>query len=170
MNWIWVWLGIVVVALVLEFITMELVSIWFAFGGFVSLIMSACGASVASQWIVFGLLSLGCILGLRKVSLKLLQKDIDNKVTSKELAIGTETRLLEDIAVTKKGLIKVNGVEWSAISEKGEDIKAGALVKIVAQQGNKYVVKKIADAETEEEKTETKQNVKTKEDKKGVEE
>ena len=57
MNWIWVWLGIVVVALVLEFITMELVSIWFAFGGFVSLIMSACGASVASQWIVFGLLS-----------------------------------------------------------------------------------------------------------------
>ena len=108
MNWIWIWLGIVVVALVLEFVTLELVSIWFAFGGFVALIMSACGASVESQWIVFGIISLACILGLRKVSLKLLQKDDNHKITSKELTIGSTTELLEPISETHKGLIKVN--------------------------------------------------------------
>ncbi len=142
MNWIWIWLGIVVVALVLEFVTLELVSIWFAFGGFVALIMSACGAGVVSQWIVFGIISLACILGLRKVSLKLLQKDDNHKITSKELTIGSTTELLEPISETHKGLIKVNGIEWTAIGEKEDtEIKAGTLVKIIAQKGNKYVVK-----------------------------
>ena len=152
MDWIWVWLGVVVVALVLEFITLELVSIWFAFGGFVALIMSACGAGVASQWIVFGIISLACILGLRKVSLKLLQKDDDHKITSKELTIGSTTELLESITKTQKGLIKVNGIEWTAIGETEDtEIDAGTLVKIVAQKGNKYVVKpeKIVDKKGE---------------------
>lgn len=142
MDWVWIWLGVVVVALVLEFVTMELVSVWFAFGGFVSLIMSLTPASVASQWIVFAIVSLACILGLRKLSLKLLQKDQDHKVTNKELTIGTTTKLLEGINKTKKGLIKVNGVEWTAIAENEDaEIEEGSLVKIVGQRGNKYIVK-----------------------------
>lgn len=142
MDWVWIWLGVVVVALILEFVTMELVSVWFAFGGFVSLIMSLTTASVASQWIVFTIISLACILGLRKLSLKLLQKDQDHKVTSKELAIGTITKLLEGISKTKNGLIKVNGVEWTAIAENEEtEIEEGSLIKIVGQRGNKYIVK-----------------------------
>lgn len=142
MDWVWIWLGVVVVALILEFVTMELVSVWFAFGGFVSLIMSLTTASVASQWIVFTIISLACILGLRKLSLKLLQKDQDHKVTSKELAIGTTTKLLEGISKTKNGLIKVNGVEWTAIAENEEtEIEEGSLIKIVGQRGNKYIVK-----------------------------
>lgn len=142
MDWVWIWLGVVVVALILEFVTMELVSVWFAFGGFVSLIMSLTPASVASQWIVFAIVSLACILGLRKWSLKLLQKDQDHKVTSKELAIGTTTKLLEGISKTKNGLIKVNGVEWTAIAENEEtEIEEGSLIKIVGQRGNKYIVK-----------------------------
>lgn len=142
MDWIWVWLGIVVVALVLEFVTLELVSIWFAFGGFIALIMSACGAGVASQWIVFGVVSLACILGLRKLSIKLLQKDDNHKITSKELTIGSVVELLEPISETQKGLIKVNGVQWTAIGEKEDtEIPAGTLVKIIEQKGNKYVVK-----------------------------
>ncbi len=152
MDWVWIWLGIVVVALVLEFVTMELVSVWFAFGGFVALIMSLTPASVASQWIVFAIVSLACILGLRKLSLKLLQKDQDHKVTNKELTIGTTTKLLETISKTKKGLIKVNGVEWTAIAENEDTtIEEGSLVKIIGQRGNKYIVK--LEKAKEEEKT-----------------
>ena len=69
MDWVWIWLGVLAVALILEFITMELVSAWFALGAFVALILAACEVSLEVQWIVFGLVSIISILLLRKISL-----------------------------------------------------------------------------------------------------
>ncbi len=145
--WIWVWLGIVAVTLVFEFVTMEMASIWFSLGAFVALILSACGASLEAQWIVFGVVSIASILGLRKVSLKWLQRDEGQKVTSKELTIGKQFELLTSISKTTPGTIKINGVEWSAICKIQPTVDAGTMVEVVELVGNKYVVKPVKEKE-----------------------
>ena len=78
--WIWIWLGVIAVALLFEFVTMELVSVWLSLGAFIALILAVCGVSLEVQWIVFGAVSILCILLLRKVSLKFLLKNNNEKL------------------------------------------------------------------------------------------
>lgn len=151
MDWVWIWLGVLAVALILEFITMELVSAWFALGAFVALILAACEVSLEVQWIVFGLVSIISILLLRKISLKYLFKNSDKQVLNTEMTIGKDYELLSDITKNEKGTIRVNDVVWSAVSEDGSEIKAGTRVKVVELKGNKYVVKPIKAEEKKEE-------------------
>ena len=40
MIWVYIWLGVVAIAMILEFITMDLVSIWFSVGGLVAMVLS----------------------------------------------------------------------------------------------------------------------------------
>ncbi len=142
MTWVWIWLGVVAVTLLLEFVTMELVSVWFALGAFVALILASFGVPLEIQWIIFGIVSIISILSLRKVSLKLLQKNESSKVTSKELTVGKTFELLTDITENAPGTIKINGVEWNVVSKTETEIKAGERVEVVDLVGNKYVVKK----------------------------
>ena len=45
MAWTYVWLGVTAVALIVEFITSDLLSIWFAGGGIIAMILALCGLS-----------------------------------------------------------------------------------------------------------------------------
>ena len=38
---IWIWLGVTVISLIVEFITFDLASIWFAAGGIVAMIIAS---------------------------------------------------------------------------------------------------------------------------------
>lgn len=148
MEWIWIWLALLITSIIFEFITMELVSVWFAVGAFVSLILSICGASVEVQWIVFASVSIVCIIGLRKVSLGILLKNDKAEITKKDMVIGKEFKLLTDITKERKGTIKINDVEWSVVSKNGEAVKAGSRVKVLELKGNKYIVEKTFEQKT----------------------
>lgn len=75
MTWLYILLGVVAVSMIIEFITLKVVSIWIAIGGVVAMILAACGVGYEIQIIVMVLVSVACILGLRKVTLKLLDKN-----------------------------------------------------------------------------------------------
>ena len=50
----WIWLAIIVVALIIEIVTLDLVSIWFSFGAVVPFILSAIGGiPIEIQIVVF---------------------------------------------------------------------------------------------------------------------
>ena len=141
MVWVYIWLGVVVASLILEFVTMELVSVWVSIGGFIGMILALCGVNYIVQLVVAIVISIACILGLRKVTLKFLNKNQDK--TNIDLAVGTHVKLLEDVTEEKMGSAKYNGVVWSVKSEdETKKIKAGALVEIVKVEGNKLIVKK----------------------------
>jgi membrane protein implicated in regulation of membrane protease activity len=152
--WIWIWLGVVAVTLMLEFITLELASVWFSLGGLVALILAVCGCSVEVQWIVFGVVSIVSILLLRKVSLKYLLKNNNEKISNTDMTIGKNFELLTDINPNQCGTIKVNDVVWSVVAvDSSSEIKSGTRVEVVELKGNKYVVKPfLADNEKKEEK------------------
>ena len=75
MTWVYIWLGVLALSLILEFVTLELVSIWVCVGSFVSMILALIGVGVEIQLVVAVVISVGCILGLRKFALKFLNRN-----------------------------------------------------------------------------------------------
>ena len=106
---IWVWLGVVVVSLIIEFVSISMTSLWFAFGGIISLILAASGVGIVWQVCVFSIVSFVCLLSLRKVALKFLYKNKDEK-TNTNAFVGKKYTLLKDINENQLGEIKIDGV------------------------------------------------------------
>lgn len=138
---VWVWLGTAIISAVLEFVTMEMVSIWFTFASIVAIILALCGVIWWVQLIVFCVLALGLLLGLRKFSMKYLLKNTNEK-TNVDSVVGTTHKLLKSITKDEPGEIKINGVVWTVISKNGSSIKKDAEVKIEKVDGNKLIVSK----------------------------
>ena len=142
MAWLYVWLGLTAVALVIEFITSEMVSIWFAGGGLIAMIISAFGVEWYVHVPVFIVLSLTLLLSFRKMALKYLDKgDIR---TNADSAIGKEFTLLSPISFNQAGTIKINDVIWNVdTKEQEQEIPEGVIVRILEIKGNKYIVEEV---------------------------
>lgn len=138
---IWIWLGVTVLSLVIEFTTFDLASIWFAFGGILAMILAACKVPLVVQLIVFISVSLVLLLSLRKIALRFFLKG-DGLKTNTESIVGNEYVLLSDVTKDEMGTIKINGVVWNVVSQTGESINKGERVEVVDIKGNKYIVKK----------------------------
>lgn len=136
--WIYFWLIVTAISLILEFITTDMLCIWFAGGGLVSLILAACGLGWYVQVPVFIAVSLALMFAFRQMVLKKL----NNKQvrTNADMAIGKEFRLLSAITFDNLGTIKVNDVTWNAVSSNDMPIPAGTIVIVKELKGNKYVV------------------------------
>ena len=141
MEWIWIWVAVIAVSLIIEFLTMEMVSLWTAIGGILALILSALNVGFEIQLIVFFGVSIILLLSLRKLAIKYLLKNDSQKVGTDRI-IGTKTKLLSEITPDNSGTIKVNGVVWSATTNDGEPLAENTVVEIVEIRGNKIIVKK----------------------------
>ena len=142
MLWLYIWLGVTVVALILEFITNEIVSIWFAGGGFVAMILAACRLPWYIHLPVFIVVSFVLLASFRKIVLKYFLKG-DAK-TNADAVIGKEYRLLKPIGLNQPGEIKVNDVIWSVVCRDDfAEVAEGTLVKVIDIKGNKYIVEEV---------------------------
>lgn len=156
MLWVWIWLGVVVVSLIVEFVTFELVTVWFALGGIVALIMAACGVMPLVHVIVFSVVSLCALLGLRGICMKALTK---NKAdTNTDLIIGKSYKLLTDITPTTRGTIKVNDIVWDVKTADDKPVTAGTWVVAQEISGNKIIVS-VDNAKAEQPSTKVEENV-----------
>lgn len=138
----WLWFGICIVSIVLELATVTaLVSIWFALGALVAMGAYFLNLSFTIQIFVFFLSSIAFVLIFRPLATKHLR---GNTVpTNADRLIGMHTRLLKEIDENTLGEIKINGIIWNAISTDNTIIEKDALVKIIAIEGNKLLVRKI---------------------------
>ena len=71
MGWAIFWLAMIVVAVVVEAMTNQLVSIWFVLGGIAALIANLCGAPLYVQWILFVVVSAIALVCTRPLVRKL---------------------------------------------------------------------------------------------------
>lgn len=137
---VWIWVSVIIGTLVFEFITYGLICIWFSIAGVIALILEICGVSVWTQVIVFSVVSLGLLLGLRRICLKLLKGN--NEKTNSDSLVGKKVKLVKAITGNEVGEVKINGVVWNAISVDGGDLNQDEIVEIVEITGNKIIVKK----------------------------
>ena len=145
--WI-VWLALMIVMVIVECMGPALVSIWFAAGALVSLILSLFSLipGVTIPWwvqvIVFVVVSAITLCALRPLSKRYLKRNtISSNVDS---LVGKRGLLEEEIKPFEPGVCRINDVSWTAISTNGkETIAAKSVVEVVAIQGNKLLVKKV---------------------------
>ena len=139
--WIYVWLAVTAVAMIVEFLTSELVSVWFIGGGIVAIILAAVGLEWYVHLPVFIVLSIILMLCFRSVIKKKLNSQ--TVLTNAETVIGETFVLIKGITFDSVGEIKIGDIIWSATTENKTEIAAGKKVKILRIEGNKYIVEEI---------------------------
>ena len=133
------WVLAVVVFLVMESLTYQMVSIWFIFGAIAGIIVYFLGGGFFVQFSVFIAVSLLLLILLRPIAMKML-KNQDFKSNADGL-IGKGVLITEDIDnINGKGKGKINGMEWTVRSETSEEIKAGSIVQVKRIEGVKLIV------------------------------
>ncbi len=135
---VWIWLGVTILAIVVELITPELVSLWFAIGGIVGIAFSFIpGLPWWGEIIIFAIVSLVLLLTLRPV-LKKYFKD-KNLKTNTDRLIGQEVRVLTQADFDTLGTVKIGDVIWNVKSSDDTALLADEIVKIVEIDGNKLI-------------------------------
>lgn len=129
-----VWLALIIVLIVVEVATYQLVAVWFALGAAVALIVSLFNLSTTVQIMVFVIVSLIALI-LSRPLVKKLQSSPKEK-TNADRIIGQTARVLQPITLDQKGRVQVDGQDWSAAAQnKGESFAAGEDVTIVRIEG-----------------------------------
>ena len=146
--WI-VWLSLFVIMVIIEASGPALVTIWFALGALIALIISIIpGAPWWVELIAFIVISASALLALRPVFKKYLKRNVIK--TNMDSFIGKKGYVIEDITFLKPGAVKIGDVSWTAIpvNEK-ETILENEVIEVVAISGNKIIVKKVEDKKDE---------------------
>ncbi len=131
------WLVVMVVAIVIEALSLGLTSIWFAAGALVAWLVSLVVDSFAVQLTVFLVVSLVLVVGIRPFAVKGLK--IGRHRTNADALVGQEGFVLKPIEpLTATGQVKVGAQIWTAISD--ESLVEGQKVIVQEIQGVKLRV------------------------------
>lgn len=137
------WIIAMVVFLVIEAVTVGIVSVWFAIGALFAMVTAMLGANLWVQIAVFLVVSAVTLYFTRP----LVKKYVNNKVepTNADMLIGKECRVVETIDnLAGTGAVYVDGKTWTARTVDEEIIPEGQLVKAERIEGVKLIVSKIA--------------------------
>jgi membrane protein implicated in regulation of membrane protease activity len=143
-QYIWIiWLAIFVLAIVVESLSADLTSIWFAFGSIIALIISFIpGVAWWVQLIIFLVISILTLLCLRPLAKRLLKRNIVSSNID-EMA-GKKGIMIKGYDELNRGEVKINDVIWTAINaDESKAIPQGTKVVVVAVNGNKLIVRPI---------------------------
>lgn len=135
------WLIVVVVMAVIEIITLGLTTIWFAGGALVAFLASLLGAGLLMQTILFIVVSVILLAVTRPLAAEFFNKG--RIKTNAESLIGETAVVQQEIDnLRAKGMVSINGQEWSARSVDNEIIPNETLVEIMEISGVKLLVRK----------------------------
>ncbi|MBP3328145.1 MAG: NfeD family protein [Clostridia bacterium] len=134
------WAIMLVAFIVIEAVTAQLVTIWFAVGALASLIAQMLGAEVWLQWVVFVAVSAIVLAVTRPLVKKFAKPKV--QPTNADRCIGQSAVVTEKIDnIAGKGAVKVGGVLWTARSETGDVIEENQEVTVTKIDGVKLIVR-----------------------------
>ena len=133
-----IWLALLIVFLILEAATVQLMSIWFAAGSLAAMVISLLGGAVWLQVLVFFTVSIVLFALLWPLARKHLKAKA--VATNADALVGKVCKVTEQIDPLEGGRVKVGDVTWRAMCEGAEVLPAGTLVEIRKIQGAKVVV------------------------------
>ena len=135
------WIVIGVVFMILEMITPAFFYMWFGIAAFITAV-SAIWMDFIWQLSIFVVSSAVLLALTRPLARKISRVEPPKKIHIEDI-VGKEGIVVEDIDNSRgKGLVKVDGDMWRAISEGEDIIEKGEKVKILKVEGAHLVVKK----------------------------
>ena len=137
MFWLY-WLVIAIVLIVIEAMTINIVSIWFVISSLIAMIVSLFTDNLVIQIGVFVIVGVILLFLTKPIIDKYLKQK--NIKTNLDRVIGMTGIVTEEIKKNSIGEIKVDGKRWSAISNM--KILVGENVKVLKIDGVKLIVEK----------------------------
>ncbi|MCD7803524.1 MAG: NfeD family protein [Clostridiales bacterium] len=135
------WVIAVIVFAIVEGITVGLASIWFVAGALAAVIVSLFTSNIWIQAAVFLAVSILSLAAFKPLVERYLIPKGSKAATNIDSIIGREAVVREDICnLENRGQVKIGGLEWSALSETGEDISAGTVVVVDRIEGVRVYV------------------------------
>jgi Membrane protein implicated in regulation of membrane protease activity len=135
------WLGLFLVLLIIEFVTLGLTTIWFAGGTLVAFLAARLGAGFGIQLLFFLVVSFVLLFFTRPLAVKYLN---GSRAKTNMDAIAGKTGLVKEEInnIHAQGKVMLQGVEWTARSKNDSiTIKEDTLVEVVEVSGVKLIVK-----------------------------
>lgn len=134
------WIIALVVLIVVEAVTAQMVTIWFAAGAVGAIVAERLGAEVWVQWVVFVAVSTVALIATRPLVKKITKAKV--QPTNADRCIGMVAVVTEEINnVEGRGQVHVNGVTWTARSLDGSIFKKDERVIVERIDGVKLIVK-----------------------------
>lgn len=126
------------ILILIEILTINLVTIWFAIGSLIALFTSIYIESVTTQIIVFIVASIFSLIITKPLVKKLKAKKVTP--TNTDRYIGKNGDVIKKITPKEKGEVKVLGTIWTATSD--ENLEVGDEIVVEGIEGVKLIVKK----------------------------
>ncbi len=134
------WIVLLVVLIIIEAVTAQLVTIWFAAGAAAALVAELCGLEQWLQWVIFIAVSAVALVATRPLVKKITNKTV--QPTNADRCIGQTAVVTEDIVnIDARGRVNVNGITWTARSSDGSVIKKDERVTVEKIEGVKLIVR-----------------------------
>ena len=138
----WMWIAIIVAAIIVEVITDQLVSIWFVPGAIIATILDYFEVDFVWQVLV--------VLVLAAAGIVFAKTYLAKKISSRIIKTNIEAIIGERCVVTEKidnyvgcGQVKIKGQIWSARGVEEDDVfEEGESLHVVAIEGVKVICKK----------------------------
>ena len=136
-----IWAILVIAFVIAEVATVQLVSVWFAAGALVTMILVFFfDIPIIGQVAVF-IGSSAAFLALTMPFIIGKRKKKGYIPTNSELEVGRIARVIEEINTDNgTGRVRVGGVDWSAVSADDSVIPADTVVTVTAVNGAKLTV------------------------------
>ena len=133
------WLIFAIAMAVLEGVTVQLVSVWFAVGGLAACVASLFTDSLIIEVIVFVVVSAIALAVTRPLVKKLKQRGA--QPTNADRFVGKTGVVITAVDNSiPQGMVKVDNEKWTARSVSGELIEEGKTVTVTAIEGVKLMV------------------------------
>ena len=135
----WIWLGVFVIAVVIEFATADMVSVWFAIAAIPSFILALLKVPEWVQIILFIALTIILFFFTRPVVMKYFK--VNEIKTNVDSIVGQEGVVIERIETNGKGRVKLRLNDWAAIAH--DTIEVDERVRVLDVEGATLIVEKI---------------------------
>ena len=125
------WLGLLIILLIIEIITVGLTSIWAAGGALAALILNILGLSLVWQVIAFFAVTFVLLIFTRPFAVRFI--NTQREKTNYEGIIGKTIRIAERVDnIRQTGMAVVNGQEWTVRAEDEQEVlEPETLAKVV---------------------------------------
>ena len=133
-----IWFIVFLIMLVIEIVTVNLVSIWFAIGALAAMLTAYFTESIVIQIVVFIVVSILTLIITKPLVKKF--KGFDITPTNSDRVIGKTGEVTKSIGKNNYGEVKIFGYTWTATSK--EELKVGDKVKVLSIDGVKLIVEK----------------------------
>lgn len=137
---LWFWIVLIVALVVIEAVTVQLVTIWFAVGAVGGLIASALNLDIWLQVLIFVAVSAITLVATRPLVKRFTRTQ--KQPTNADRYIGQTAVVVEPIDnIHSKGAVTIGGLEWTARTVDGSTVEKDELVTVKAIEGAKLIVK-----------------------------